>query len=54
MKTTFAIISMAIASALATTVPSKMGVEVIRQDGEVIVREVVSCRAKPRSRSCCS
>lgn len=44
---------MAIASALATTVPSKMGVEVIRQDGELIVREVVSYRAKPRSRSCC-
>jgi hypothetical protein len=33
---------MAIFGAMANTVPSQMGIEVIREDGAVIVREVVS------------
>ncbi|KAG9514618.1 hypothetical protein KCV07_g7983, partial [Aureobasidium melanogenum] len=40
MKNTFILTSMAIIGALATTIPSQMGIEVIRRDGEVMVREV--------------
>jgi len=48
MKTTLIVISMSIIGALANTVPSRMGVEVIRQDGQLIAREVVSSGAKIR------
>lgn len=42
MQTTFIIASMAIFGAMASPAPSPMGVEVIRQDGQTMVREVVS------------
>jgi len=43
MKTAFIFASMAIFGAMANTVPSQMGIEVVRSDnGEVLVREVVS------------
>jgi hypothetical protein len=53
MRTSFVIAFMAIARGLASTVPSQMGVEVIRENGEVIVREVVSgCNMASRDGDC--
>ena len=43
MRTTFFLLtSMAVFGTMANTVPSAMGVEVLRRDGMTIVREVVS------------
>lgn len=43
MKTSFVLSTLAIlGAAVANTVPSVMGVEVVRSEGNVMVREVVS------------
>jgi len=41
MKNAFIIASMAVFGAMANTVPTQMGIEVVRRDGNVLVREVV-------------
>lgn len=43
---TITLTSMAVIGAMANIVPSQMGVEVIREDGNTIVREVVSDSTK--------
>lgn len=47
MQTTFLLVAAMAIFAMANPAPSAMGVEVIREDGLVIVREVVSYSDMP-------
>lgn len=42
--TTLLLASLAAIGAIANTLPTRMGVEVVQEDGNTIVREVVSSR----------
>lgn len=42
--TTLLLASLAAIGAIANTLPARMGVEVVQEDGNTIVREVVSSR----------